>query len=767
MKPFDIREHIEFDGKGRAQCPSCLQDGKTGKNLSVMESGAYKCFRSCTTDQIREAIGVKRDTTLPPPSSPPAPPPKGVLNSPQKVKAATDRLLNSSTHALKWLSDRGITSAMIEHYRLGVVRARVGDSTKPNKFTHLPAVAIAIPNHDGTQYFHKKRVRPWLPKAQQPDGYQAWSQYGIPAMAYHTHKPTTAKQTWLCEGEWDAIVLGWAVRHSELKNDIQVSCFTCGAGNFSQECRRELAGEIITFYDRDEAGTKGATKFQGKYPKITRVATVPAPQDAPKGWDVSDTINAGIGLEQFVKAASEAIVYEEPKKPNPLRDRIVTNDELLATAPDYTDWLVDDILTADELFLLAAGPRTGKSLMALTLAKAVATGGKFLGRPCSKGAVIYIRCEDSDSKTKEREIKQGWGEGLPVYWLDKFKLDQLPHLRELIEELDARLIVFDTLSRVKDAAVSESSAEMSQLLEPVQEMCKDLRCTGLLVHHMKKVTADQSGDIDIFEGIRGSSSIRATCRGSLVIAAGDNCYRLGVENGWCKLDLQILLDANTLNWKLLGNWAGPNVDLSQKDRVLNFLRQVGSAQLTDIAEATNLPKRSLYEVLKRLQSDDMVIKNGHQRSAIYTCTQVQQVQQLNSLLNCPNTDPETNRPPVQQEKNTSLFSKKVITEGKSDQKNDHFLSSTPTPQSKETVDKKAESYTGQPIASSTEVQHSSTAPQKVINSLPERWMIHTEYDTVVEVTKPGKKTSEVKILGVGLRRVDNTLLEPCDYEPEQ
>ena len=105
MKPFDISQHIEFDAKSRAQCPSCLQEGKTGKYLSLVTSGehkgAYKCFRGCTPDQIREAIGVKRDTILLPPSSPPAPPPKGVLNSPQKVKAATDRLLNSSTQALK------------------------------------------------------------------------------------------------------------------------------------------------------------------------------------------------------------------------------------------------------------------------------------------------------------------------------------------------------------------------------------------------------------------------------------------------------------------------------------------------------------------------------------------------------------------------------------------------------------------------------------------------------------------------------------------
>ena len=94
-----------------------------------------------------------------------------------------------------------------------------------------------------------------------------------------------------------------------------------------------------------------------------------------------------------------------------MRDRLIINDEMVKYAPDYTDWLVDDILTADELFLLAASPRAGKSLLALTLTHAVASGGKFLGRPVSQGAVIYIRCEDSDTKTKERELKQGWGKG--------------------------------------------------------------------------------------------------------------------------------------------------------------------------------------------------------------------------------------------------------------------------------------------------------------------------------------------------------------------
>lgn len=844
MKKFDIRDHVEFDAKGRAECPSCLQDGKTGKNLSVTLSGehegAYKCFRGCTSNQIREAIGAKRPTTIAPPATAPAPPPKSVVLSPQKVKAATEKLLTQSTHGLKWLNDRGITTEMIEHYRLGVVRAKVGDSTRGNGFTHLPAIAISIPNHDRTSYFHKKRVRPWVPKDQQPDGYQAWSQYGIPAMAFITHSPGggTAdhhpQQTWLCEGEWDAITLGWAVKHHpELSKNTMVACFTCGAGNFNEQCRLPLLGTITTFYDRDAPGAKGAQKFQQQYPNITRIATVPGPQDAPKGWDVSDALNGGYDIDAFIDAAKKAIAYEAVKKENPLRDRLVINDDMLARAPDYTDWLVDDLLTADELFLLAASPRAGKSLLALTLTHAVAHGGKFLGRPVSQGAVIYIRCEDSDTKTKERELKQGWGEGLAVYWLDKFKLSELEQLEILVEELDVRLVVFDTLSRVRDASVSESSAEMSQLLEPVQEMCKRQRCCGLLVHHTGKISTDNAGTINVYDTIRGSSAIRATCRGTLILAADERNYRLHVENGWGKHDLQVSLDAHTLTWKLLGNWVGPNVDFSQKDRVLAYLTQVGRATIDNIAEGTNLPKRSLYEVLKRLQADDMIEKHGERTSAVYvrhsiqqldisdaqndhpleSATEppteqerfgrtalkpIQQIQHVESLLNRSNVDREKNITSFNNIQREGGEDEKVISHGEGIKEHevmgDHFLQEKVPPTPGEVLNRTPEPITDKglriqqqfntdstrisgdgcepceskdlaiqqgvrpPSVNSTAIERNSTAI--------ERWMIHTEYDTVVEVIKPGKKASEVKISGIGLRRVDNALLQPCDYDGE-
>jgi hypothetical protein len=45
-----------------------------------------------------------------------------------------------------------------------------------------------------------------------------------------------------------------------------------------------------------------------------------------------------------------------------------------------------------------------------------------------------------------------------------------------------------------------------------------------------KVSAENAGQIDLFDTIRGSSAIRAVCRGTMIIAASERNYRLCVEN---------------------------------------------------------------------------------------------------------------------------------------------------------------------------------------------------------------------------------------------
>ncbi len=262
---FDIREFVQTDSKDRALCPACLLIKGTGyksKNLWVEPSGnGYKCHRGCTSDDIRSALGESRDRIIP--TAIATPPPKATQSTPLQISQAHDKLLTSN-HCLTWLLDRGIPLEAIKHYKLGAVRSKVGTNG------HLPAIAIPIAtNDDRTHYFTKKRIAPWL-EGDDRKGASPWSQYGIPAMVYFTHSPAAATETILCEGEWDAIRLGWEFRHTD---EVAIACFTCGAGNVPerQELDR-LAEKVTIFYDLDEPGRNGAVytettlyqKLQGK-----------------------------------------------------------------------------------------------------------------------------------------------------------------------------------------------------------------------------------------------------------------------------------------------------------------------------------------------------------------------------------------------------------------------------------------------------------------------------------------------------------------------
>ncbi|MBC7971546.1 MAG: AAA family ATPase [Verrucomicrobia bacterium] len=626
MQQFNIREYVDFNEHNRAVCPSCSQSkGTTHKkpNLSIQDSGAYKCFAGCTPEDIRSALGVTKDHIIPTALAQPSVAPKAVTVSPQKIVEAHERLVSSNGPAKQWLHDRGITDGMIARHQLGITRAKVDKGM-------IPCLSIPIPNADGTAYYQKKREAPWLPVEDQPPGYKPWSQFGIPAKTWFTYLPVEAQTTWLCEGEWDAIRLGWAVRHADLP--IAVATFTAGAGTVPpQEQLDLLPGQVVLFYDRNDKPTKtglipgdeGAKKVATALGDRARIAQVPMTDGCDMhGWDVSNALDVGFTLDDFAQAAGEATAVTKPieekgKKTNPLRSRLITNDELMATAPDYVEWLVPDLLPANELILLAAGPRAGKSLLSMLLAKSVATGEAFLDRPVTQGAVLYVRCEDAPVKIKQRQIAQGWATGLPVYWLDRFKLSQTAHLKEMAEELDVRLIVLDTLSRIRDDGTTESSAEMTRVIEPLQEMAEDLNCCIVLVHHTGKVKVENADAIDVFDTIRGSGSIRATCRGSMVLAADTDCYRLCAENGYGKIDLKIRLDGTTLEWKLLGRWTEA-ISSDQRSVIEEYLNKVGQATLDQIFDDTQIPKPSLYKVLSRLARENFIVKSGNRRQVLYT-----------------------------------------------------------------------------------------------------------------------------------------------------
>ena len=71
---------------------------------------------------------------------------------------------------------------------------------------------------------------------------------------------------------------------------------------------------------------------------------------------------------------------------------------LLKEPEEKVTWILDGILPAGGLSLIAGKPKAGKSTFVRCLALAVAQGRPFLNRATAKGAVLYLALEENAVK---------------------------------------------------------------------------------------------------------------------------------------------------------------------------------------------------------------------------------------------------------------------------------------------------------------------------------------------------------------------------------
>lgn len=642
---FDIRQHVEFDHNGRAVCPNCGTEGGK-RDLSVLDNGAYKCFKCDDTEAIREALGFPKQKIIPTALAKPAQKkPKYLVPEATILKNATQLFSGQGKYslpALNWLKERGIIPEIAREFKLGLARSRVeGDL--------YWSISIPIPSEG--KYYQKKRLVPW-DKDNPVQDIRPWSQASIPKMVYFTHLPEQAKETWLCEGEWDAILLGWLVKHFQPEG-IAVGCFTCGCKTIPGKAELDrLPGQVKIFYDRNDklikgkrAGEEGAKKLAQALGDRGEIALVPMPDHCTtQGWDVSDALNYGYRFEEFELAASQASNFLSADKPkNKFRDKLVSARTIFDRAPDYVEELWTDFFACNEMYLLAAPPRLGKSLFTLALAKAIATGTEFLGRPTKKGKVILVSKEDAEDKLKERMIAQTWGdeEFDNISFQNDFTLDDLPDLIEYLEQEKPALLVLDTLSRIRTDNLSENDSKLSTYLSPLQDAAQKNNVCVIVVHHTTKGGLITESREEIFNKVRGTGSLRGVCRGMVVLTEGKDCTRLVAENGRSEpKDLKIKLNPDNLIWKQLGKWNPPQVDISQKDQVLDWLVNHQSGQVVQIAKELNIQTKTIHKILTRLVSENLARKEGQRLNTLYYASEFDKFRHTEAYVEIPNPDPD-------------------------------------------------------------------------------------------------------------------------------
>ena len=187
-------------------------------------------------------------------------------------------------------------------------------------------------------------------------------------------------------------------------------------------------------------------------------------------------------------------------------------------------WAVADVLP-EGAFLLGGRPKMGKSWLALSLALAVATGGRALGRAVVQQVdVLVLALEDNERRLQERLLTLLAGdERADVSRLtlrtDCPRLDKggtLVVQSWLEAHPDARLVVVDTLAKVKPRrrAGGDAYADDYDAVQPFVELAKRHRVTLLIITHLRKLGMNE----DVFDAITGTLGTTGGVDGALVLA---------------------------------------------------------------------------------------------------------------------------------------------------------------------------------------------------------------------------------------------------------
>lgn len=192
--------------------------------------------------------------------------------------------------------------------------------------------------------------------------------------------------------------------------------------------------------------------------------------------------------------------------------------------------LVDDLVPAGAVGVIAAVPESHKSWLAQAIAVRVAAGnGTILGKQVvAQGPVGYFWQDDSTREEAERvkafEQKHAQPADLPVLWFLNTGLHlprDIPRIRATVEQNRLALIILDSYYNFL-AGVDLKEAEAEQIVSQLKRDIADpTGCTVLIVDHMPWATEANRQRLRAYGGVFKNAATRF---GIYIDAAGDKLH---------------------------------------------------------------------------------------------------------------------------------------------------------------------------------------------------------------------------------------------------
>lgn len=192
-----------------------------------------------------------------------------------------------------------------------------------------------------------------------------------------------------------------------------------------------------------------------------------------------------------------------------------TAEELLnASYPTRTEIIPG--LIGVGVYILAGAPKAGKSFLALQLSMHVATGASLWGMPVNQGDVLYLALEDTFERLQQRyALVSNYTSSKNLIFCIKAPL-LVNGLGDVIKEYcknsNIKMIVIDTLQMIRSNNKKPSYSNDYNTLAYIRDLASLLNITILVVHHTRKLEAD-----DKYAMISGTNGLLGSADGAFLL----------------------------------------------------------------------------------------------------------------------------------------------------------------------------------------------------------------------------------------------------------
>jgi hypothetical protein len=390
------------------------------------------------------------------------------------------------------------------------------------------------------------------------------------------------------------------------------------------KCLTELEDQdVVIVADNDPAGKNYAILIKNALDPIAKSVTLAMVIPDHKGADLSDHLQAGYSVDDLVLLGVNAA---EELSTSLSEDGVVASLELLtrsdlAKLPKPSP-LIADTIDLNTLIVLAGTFGTFKSFIVLDWLACIATGKPWQGREVTQGKVLYVAGEGVYGiHDRLHSWEKGWGRRISDE--DFFVIRQSMKLhrpsdqalmRQLVQEIQPKLVVFDTLSRTAVGLEENSATDMGLLMDDALRLMSSVdNMSVLFVHHTGK---DK-------KTIRGSSVLEANVD-TVYLSEGDEA---GVSLTRIKRKDGVTHDLSRLKFRQIEGTSsgvmesGVGVDTSKRaERLLStFLTTFSATGATkkELEIASGIARTTFNRAINDAIREGLLVNTGTDKRPFY------------------------------------------------------------------------------------------------------------------------------------------------------